>query len=100
MSYAKHPQDSRLSINGATARGSAAYPAFIYVAVGFCRAATRLHILYRQGGRLSMDGLETNDNAIARAKRDSQQAARLHSALVHMRTLLQVILHIWNGTGV
>ncbi len=55
------------------------------------RAAVRLHILYRQGGRLSMDGLETDDNAITRAKRDSQQAARLHSALVHMRTLLQVL---------
>ncbi len=38
-----------------------------------------------------MDGLETDVDALARAKRDSQQAARLHSALVHMRTLLQVL---------
>ena len=50
----------------------------------------RLHILHRQGGRLSMDGLETDVDAIARANRDSQQAARLHSALVHMRALVQV----------
>ncbi len=51
----------------------------------------RLHILYRQGGRLSLDGLMADATAAARAKRVAEQAARLHSALLHVRAAQQVL---------